>query len=166
MPKGAVPTDPGGRREAVNVPVTAVRAPDGDLHRAGIVPVREAVEHHRGMGGSYRHRDRLSGSGGARSGADETTGRAEDLRKEQTSPAPARGGAVGADGRQKRNDTDTADWARCRLTVTAAPTSQGFGGPFAVAVTFGAGSEPISSSQTWPDTVWHTWQVNARGGAI
>jgi len=133
MPKGAVPTDPDGRREAVKVPVAAVRAPDGDLHRAGIVPVREAVEHHRAVGGSYRHRDRLSGSGGARSGADETTGRAEDLRKEQTSPAhplpPARGTAVGAAGRKKRNDTDTADWARCRLTVTAAPTSQGFGGP-------------------------------------
>ena len=109
MPKGAVPTDPDGRREAVNVPVAAVRAPDGDLHRAGIVPVREAVEHHRGVGGSYRHRDRLSGSGGARSGDAETTGCAEDLRKEQTSPAPARGTAVGAAGRQKRNDTDTAD---------------------------------------------------------
>jgi hypothetical protein len=64
MPKGAVPTDPDGRREAVNVPVAAVRAPDGDQHRAGIVPVREAVEHHRGVGGSYRHRDRLSGSTG------------------------------------------------------------------------------------------------------
>ena len=111
------------------MPVAAMRAPDGDQHRARIVPVREAVEHHRGVGGSYRHRDRLSGSGGARSGADETTGCAEDLRKEQNSPAP-RGTAVGAAGRQKRNDTDIADRERCRLTVTAAPTSQGFGGPF------------------------------------
>ena len=130
MPKGAVPTDPDGRREAVNMPVAAVRASDGDLHRAGIVPVREAVEHHRGVGGSYRHRDRLSGSGGARSGDAETAGCAEDLRKEQTSPAPARGTAVDAADRQKRNDTDTADRARWPLTVTTAPTSQGFGGPF------------------------------------
>ena len=66
MPKGAVPTDPDGCREAVNVPVAAVRAPDGDQHRAGIVPVRETVEHHRGVSGSYRHRDRLSGSVDAR----------------------------------------------------------------------------------------------------
>jgi len=35
MPKGAVPTDPDGRRKAVNVPVAAMGAPDGDLHRAG-----------------------------------------------------------------------------------------------------------------------------------
>ena len=48
MPVGAVPTDPDGRRQAVHVPVAAVWAPDGDQHRAGIVPVREAVEHHRG----------------------------------------------------------------------------------------------------------------------
>ena len=51
-PKGAVPTDPDGRREAVNMPVAAVRAPDGDQHRGGIVPVRETVEHHRGLGRS------------------------------------------------------------------------------------------------------------------
>ena len=151
MPKGAVPTDPDGRREAVNVPVAAVRAPDGDLHRAGIVPVREAVEHHRGVGGSYRHRDRLSGSGGARSGADETTGRAEDLRKEQTSPAPARDTAVGAASRRTEryrhrplgtlppHRDRRSDNARVRRTVPGA-------------VTFGAGSAAISSSQTWTDT--------------
>ena len=129
MPKGAVPTDPDGRREAVNVPVAAVRAPDGDLHGAGIVPVRETVEHHRGVGGSYRHRDRLSGSGvqvGVR--------RDDRLRREPPQgadlPCPSQGYAVDAAGRQKRNDTDTADWAQCRLPVTAAPTSHGFGGPF------------------------------------
>jgi hypothetical protein len=68
MPKGAVPTDPDRRREAVNMPVAAVRAPDGDQHRGGIVPVRETVENHRGVGGSYRHRDRLSRAVGAQSG--------------------------------------------------------------------------------------------------
>ena len=46
------------RREAVNVPVAAVRAPNGDHHRAGIVPVLKAVEHHCGVGGSYCHKDR------------------------------------------------------------------------------------------------------------
>jgi hypothetical protein len=107
MPKGAVPTDPDGRRETVNVPVAAMGAPDGDLHRTWLVPVREAVEHHRGVSGSYRHRDRLSGSGVHGWGKRQVA--AEDLRKEQTSPAPARGTAVGAAGRQKRNDTDTAD---------------------------------------------------------
>ena len=151
MPKGAVQTDPDGRREAVNVPVAAMGAPDGDLHRAGMVPVREAVEHHRGVGGSSRHRDRLSGSRDAVGGA-ETTGCAEDLRKEQNSPAP-RGTAVGAAGRQKRNDTDIADRERCRLTVTTVPTSPGFGGRSGGG-TLGAGSTPISSSQT----VWHTGQ--------
>ena len=165
MPKRAVPTDPDGRREAMNVPVAAVRAPDGDLHRVGIVPVREAIEHHRDVGGSYRHRDRLSGSGGARSGDAETTGRAEDLRKEQTSPAPARGTAVGAAGRKKRNDTDTADWARCRLTVTADPTSQGFGRPSGGGDLW-AGSAPISSSINVAGHRVHTGEVNARGGAI
>ena len=34
MPKGAVRTDPDRRREAVNMPVAAVWAPDGDQHRA------------------------------------------------------------------------------------------------------------------------------------
>ena len=127
--------------------VAAVGAPDGDLHRAGIVPVREAVEHHRGVGGSYRHRDRLSGSGGARSGDAETTGCAEDLRKEQTSPAPARGTVVGAADRQKRNDTDTADWATLPPHRDRRPDIARVRRTVPVAVTFGAGSAPISISQ-------------------
>jgi hypothetical protein len=40
------------------VPIAAMRAPNGDHHRAGIVPVLEAVEHHWRVGGSYSHKDR------------------------------------------------------------------------------------------------------------
>ena len=88
MPKGAVPTDPDGRREAVNVPVAAMGAPDGDLHRAGMVPVREAVEHHRGVGGSSRHRDRLSGSRDARSGAPRRQVAPRTSARSRTPPPP------------------------------------------------------------------------------
>ena len=160
MPKGAVLTDPDGRREAVNVPVAAVGAPDGDLHRAGIVPVREAVEHHRGVSGSYRHRDRLLGVEGCAVGGAETTGCAEDLRKEQNSPAP-RGTAVGAAGRQKRNDTDIADRERCRLTVTTVPTSPGFGGPFRWRHPWGR----FHADQQFPNRVAHR-AGTARVGTI
>ncbi len=55
MPERAVSTDPDGRREAVNVPVAAVRAPAGVPPRAWIVPVRATVEHDRCVGGSYSH---------------------------------------------------------------------------------------------------------------
>jgi len=49
------PDRPDRRREAVNMPVAAVRAPDGDQHRGEFAGVRETVEHHRGVGGSYWH---------------------------------------------------------------------------------------------------------------
>ena len=161
--KGAVPTDPDGRREAVNMPVAAVRAPDGDLHRGGIVPVRETVEHHRGVGGSYRHRDRLSGSGvhgrgtPRRQVAPRTAARSRPplpqpvrrrrCRSRETKRYRHRGLGTLPPHRDRRPDI-----ARVRRTVP-------------LAVTFGR-FRADRSSQNVVDTVWHTGQVNARGGAI
>ena len=160
MPKGAVLTDPDGRREAVNVPVAAMGAPDGDLHRAGMVPVREAVEHHRGVGGSSRHRDRLSGSRDARSGAPRRQVAPRTSARSRTPPPPG-GTAVGAAGRQKRNDTDIADRERCRLTVTTVPTSPGFGGPFRWRHPWGR----FHADQQFPNRVAHR-AGTARVGTI
>ena len=55
MSIGAVTTEMDGRRQPVNVPGAAVWATDGDQQRAGIIPVRFATEHHRGVGRGCGH---------------------------------------------------------------------------------------------------------------